>query len=162
MRLDKGGDYMTVDRFASLLEELSNSIHFPLRPDGNNSCLLRMPGGLQVQLEMYKKNDSFLIGADLGNVPVGRYRENLFKEALRANYLPPPRYGIFAYTQQKDSLILFSLLPLEDLTGEKIAAHLMPFTQKALQWQLAIKRGEIPEIEDTSKPAASMGRLFGL
>ncbi len=152
---------MVVDMLASLLEELSNIVHFPLRPDSNNSCLLRMPTGLQVQLEIYKGSD-FLIGADLGNVPVGRYREDLFKEALKANYLPPPRYGIFAYTQQKDSLILFSLLPLEDLTGEKIAAHLLPFTQKALQWQQAIRRGDIPVIEEASQSAAPLGRLFGL
>lgn len=152
---------MVVELFASLLEELSKIMHYQLHVDHNNSCMLHLPTGLDIQLEIHRHGTHFIIGTDLGNIPVGKYRENLFREALRANGFPPPQYGTFAYSKQKDSLILFSLLVLKDLTGQRIADHLIPFMEKAVTWQTAIKRGDVPVVS-LEKTSGSAARPFGM
>lgn len=152
---------MVVELFASLLEELSKVIHYKLHVDSNNSCLIRMPNGLNVQMEIHRKGTHFIIGSDIGNVPVGRYRENFFKEALRSNGLPPPNPGIFAYSKTKDQLILFLMLPLHDLTGQKIADKLKPFVEKAFIWHTALSKGDTPVVE-TGNVTSVQRNPFGM
>lgn len=152
---------MVTDLLGTLLEELGKAIHNPnLRPDANNSCLLKYKGDLQVQIELERGGNHLTVGCDLGQIPAGRYREDVFAEALKANGMPHPRYGIFAYSKQTDHLLLFELLPLKELTGSKIADFLTHFLQKARTWKESIKKGEVPVVATayTSKPLG----LFGL
>lgn len=153
---------MVTDAFGSLLQELGVLIKLPhLKPDEHESCLIRFEGDLLVQLEVHKSGASLLIGTDLGSVPVGAYRENLFCEALKSNGLPFPRYGMFAYSKQADHLILFDMLPLENLNGAKIAEFLAPFLEKAKLWKAAISKTELPASTSFSG-ATGGGGIFGL
>lgn len=152
---------MVTDLFGALLEELGVSLKLPtLHPDSNNSCLIKFKNGVEVQIEMDKSGRHLIIGSDLGSVPIGKYRENLFREALKANDLPPPIHGILSYSEKTDHLVMFRKLPLADLNGDKIAAAITPFTEKALIWQEALKHNDIPAINQMS--AAQGGGMFGL
>jgi hypothetical protein len=154
---------MVVDAYTALLEELGKSLGgIELTSDKNNTCLIHLKDGIEVQIELDHKGDSLLIGSDLGEVPVGRYRENLFREALKANGLPSPIYGILAFSQRIDHLILYTMLPLKDLNGEKISAFLTPFALKAKVWKDAIERGEVPVVQSAASGPAPPAGIFGL
>lgn len=152
---------MVKDLYGSLLEELGRALQITdLHPDRNNSCLIRLKNGLQLQVEIHPKTESLLLGCDLGDLPPGRFRVDLFREALRANGLPYPQHGILAYSQKSDHLILFEFLPLKDLTGDKIADEVTPFAEKALLWKNGIANNEVPVVTFAgARP--SMG-MFGL
>lgn len=156
---------MVMDLFESLLQELGEIMKIQdLRPDEHNTCLIRFKdGGLEVQIEPFQKGEFLLIGCTIGVIPPGRYRENVFREALKANGLPPPRHGVFAYIAQSDRLVLFSLLSLRELNGEKIASFLTPFMEKARSWKQQIERGDVPIAETVvSGRISGPGGLFGI
>lgn len=153
---------MVTDLFGAILQELSHSLKIEnLSPDSNNSCLLRLESGLIIQLELDRRGEFLILGADLGTTPPGKYRENLFKEALKANDLPHPNHGILCYSKKSDHLVLYEKIHLKDLNGEKIAAEITPFAEKAFTWSEALMRNEIPAVNQaftSHKP----GGMFGL
>ena len=154
---------MVMDLFESLLQEFSKAVDIPnLKPDGNNSCLIALPKGPKIQLDIDPTNEFLIIGSEIGFIPAGRYRENIFKEALRANSLPAPRYGDFAFSQKKDTLVLTAKIFLRDLTGEKIASHYTPFAEKAQHWWEAIQKGEVPSITGAFSTRKGGTGMFGL
>ena len=135
---------MVKEQFATILDELGRILHIRLAPDSHGACQIKQTSGLRVHIEPDSTGEKIMFVADLGTPPVGRYRENLFREALKANGLPMPRQGIFSYSKKKDSLVLFDWLLLNDLSGQKVADFLTPFIQKAELWRQAIPKGEIP------------------
>lgn len=154
---------MISDLFTSLLDELSIPMKIKdLKPDSNNSCLIKFKTGVEIQLELDTSEEFLLIGTSFGPLRPGRYRENIFREALKANGMPAPRYGIFAYSKKADNLIMFDKLHLKDLTGMKIFDHIKPFTEKALVWKEALARGDIPSILSSSYASSSSGGIFGI
>ena len=73
---------MVTDLLGTLLQELGKSLEIAeLSPDENNSCLIELKNGQQIQLELDRSGQFFVIGADIGMVPPGKYRENLFRQA---------------------------------------------------------------------------------
>lgn len=155
---------MVADLFESLLQEIGKEYHLTLKADQNNSCLFNLPNGLSIQMEIDPKNEFYIIGSDLGEVPIGKYRENLFLAALKTNAFPPPQIGAFAYSRQKNHLVLHAMIPLPEITGEKILNILRPFLEKAWVWKSAITNGEIPEVipPTSGHYTPSSGGIFGL
>lgn len=150
---------MVKEIFHTLLDELGHVMQIPdLHPDRHHSCLIRLPNGLGLQIEIDSQMQFLTIGCDLGSVPTGRYRENVFREALKANGLPTPHHGILAYSTKSDHLVLFSQLHVKELSGQKIADEIAPFSEKALLWKSALEHGEVPT---TSSIHTSSG-MFGL
>lgn len=155
---------MVMDLFESLLEEFSKTAEIPdLKPDSNNSCLIVMPNeGPKIQMEIDSTGNYFVMGTGLGFLPMGRYREMIFKEALRANGLPYPRVGDFAFSKKTENLIMFAKLPVKDLNGTKIASTFSAFVEKATHWQDAISRGEVPSINGAFSTRKGGAGMFGL
>ncbi len=154
---------MVLDLFDSLLKELGKALEIEdLHLDDTKTCLVKFPNGLEVYIEPYEKGEDMLIMCQLGQVPPGRYREDMFREALKANGMYYPRYGTFAYSDQSDRLVLFDLLPLTDLTGDKIATFLVPFMEKAFTWKETIEKGEVPVFTTTTAATSPMGLFGGL
>lgn len=157
-----GAIAMVSDLFGTLLQELSILLKIPdLHADANNSCLIKFKDETLVQIEIDHSGEFLIVGSDLGAVPTGRYRENLFAEALKANGLQHPRYGTFAYSKQSDRLVIFEMLRLKELTGMKVAEFLTPFLVKAKLWNEAISKGDIPIVSATS-PSGRTAGMFGL
>lgn len=154
---------MVTDMFGTLLQELSTLIEATdLHPDRNNTCLVRLKSGLEIQLEIDRSGNFLVLGADLGTVHPGKYRENLFREALKANGLPYPLHGILAYSRKSDHLVLFEKLNIKDLNGEKIAAEIIPFSEKALVWKNAVAQNDIPIINQAYSSVTRSAGMFGL
>jgi len=154
---------MVHDIFDSVLQELGDTLEIEdLHLDDTGTCLIKFDTELEVYIEPYARDDFMLISTDLGEVPGGRYREDVFREALKSNGLPIPRYGTFAFSEQSDHLVLFGLLSLRELNGEKIATFLHPFMDKALVWKEAIAGGDIPVADTMTTSHAGPAGMFGL
>lgn len=151
---------MVTDIFDSLLQELGKILKISLHPGKRNSCLIKLKEGIHVQIELDNAGEFLILGSDLGPIPPGKYRENLFKEALRSNGMPAPRNGVLSYSKQADHLFIFEKLPLKNLTGSRIADQLAAMTPKAIIWKDALAKSEIPAIPSTG--FRSGGGLFGL
>jgi hypothetical protein len=154
---------MVKDVFATILEELGSIFKLRLTPDRNNACLVRFKTGLNLHMEFDGAQEKIVIVSELGTPPLGRYRENLFREALKSNGLPPPKNGVFAYSKKNDSLVLYSTIAIADLSGQKLADFLLPFMQKADLWRASIVNNEVPSfLGNELSFGSSGGGIFGL
>ncbi len=154
---------MVMDLLNTILKDLEKHIQIEdLHADENASCLINFEDGVSIQIELDPGGDYICIGAKLGEVPAGRYRQTLFKEALKANGLPPPRIGTFAYSEKSKALIYFDYLWAKEMTGQKLYEFILLFKGRAALWKGAIAKGEIPQLDlMTSKGARPKG-MFGL
>jgi len=155
---------MVTDLFGLLLNDMGALLEIKdLHPDANNSCIVRFPSGVQIQLELDKSQEKLIFGCDIGEVPAGRYRANIFREALRSNGLPYPNShrGIFAFSKKADHLILFRTVLMKDLNAEKLVEELKPFEEKAAYWQETVMQGGTPVVGHGSQVMQS-GGMFGM
>lgn len=154
---------MVMELFESLLHEVSEELGIPdLKPDRNNACLIKLPNnGPKIQIEL-DANNFLIMGTELGFLPAGRYRETVFREALKANGLPHPHVGEFSYSKKTENLCLMTKMPTKNLTGSKIATAFGQLADKAAIWKEAIEKGEVPSILSTYSSRASGTGMFGL
>ena len=129
-----------MDAFQKLLWDLGEHIHLPLHVDKHNACSLLLDDLLEIQLQMDSYDEHLILWAYLHDVPPGRYRENVLKEALKFNSLKNSP-GTLAFYEKKNLLILQNFLPIEMLSGEKLVKQLEVFIEKADEWRLAIEDG---------------------
>lgn len=156
---------MVQDLFVSIIDDLGKLINIPLKVDKNNACVIKYPNDLNIQIEYDATSARILFAAELGELPPGRFREDLFREALKANGLPAPRIGIFAYSKKIDNLVLYDKMQLENTSAQHVAEFLQPFFQKAELWKTCIARNEIPSFtsnELSFGASTSKGGMFGL
>ena len=131
-----------MDRFQELLWDLGALIEVPLHIDKNHACRLLLDETLPIQMELSEERGELLIGAFLGEIPPGRFRENVLKESLKVNGAAHP-FGTFAYIDKINTLVLHTFLPAETVSGETLAAFLEGFIAEAKTWQEAISSGQL-------------------
>ncbi|MCB1116766.1 MAG: CesT family type III secretion system chaperone [Chlamydiia bacterium] len=129
-----------MDKFQELLWDLGELIELPLHVDKNHACNLLLDEKLEVQMQMDQHEENLLICAFLADVPPGRFRENVMKDALKVNADYHP-FGTLAFYEKKNLLILQQHLPVEKLNGEKLSQVLEQFLEEAIEWQQAINSG---------------------
>lgn len=153
---------MIADKFSLLLEDLSKYLSLNLRPDENNSCLINIKDKVEVQIELDPSETFLIIGAVLGELPPGKFREDSLLSALKANARPYPILGIFAYSKKANSLVLFEKLELEVFNTENILSLLTPFIKKAVTWKDALEKGNsAPLNEEDYLSQAKQSDFFG-
>ena len=152
---------MIEGEIGSILEELGRELGLPnLGPDEHGTCLIRLKNGVKVQIEMLKASDYVLIATDLGEIPPGRYRTDLFEAALGFNVSDEGGIGTFGFSKRTNHMILFERLYIKGLKGINVADTINPLSEKAKVWSEALQRGEIPRLEaKTSTPSRG---IFGL
>lgn len=154
---------MVMDLLNTILKDLEKYIQIEdLHTDENASCQINFGEGLSVQIELDPAGEFICVGAALGEVPTGRYRQTLFKEALKANGLPPPRNGTFAFSEKSKSLVYFEYLWAKEMTGQKLFTFLTNFKEKALLWKGSIARGEVPQLSQMMPKGTRPKGMFGL
>src|SRR5579872_2904597 len=106
------------DPFNELLHSLGKLLGLSLQADKNNACALQIKKGIIIQLQPDVAMEKVLIASKIVEVPPGKFRENVLKEALKANGFPDPRVGTFSFLPNNNTLILFQQYPIDILTGE--------------------------------------------
>jgi hypothetical protein len=133
-----------VDKFAILIDELGTLIQVPLQLDHRRHCALSINGELHIQMSEEETKETLLIATFIGEVPPGKFREILFKEALKENNLFP-RVGTFSYSERNNQLAFVSSLPFAGLHGNALTDFLETFIEKALSWKTGLATGQLPQ-----------------
>ncbi len=126
------------DRFAELLHELGKVLGLALYPDHRNACKIVIQGHAALQIQVERNDEDLFILALLPEVPPGRYRQDVLKEALKENRTSA---GTLAFLAAQNRLVLFQHLRLEHATGETLAATLFALHERALAWSKALQEG---------------------
>jgi hypothetical protein len=128
------------DPFEALLQELSAELGIALHPDRKGACKLKINETFHVQLECDAHQENLLVAAFICDVPPGKYRENILRDALKANW-PFPKNGTLAYSDRNNKLVLFSYFRLANVNGKKLAEFLTVFLDKANNWGIGVETG---------------------
>lgn len=138
-----------MSRFETLLEELGAVFELKLHTDRKGACSIQVRPNLVVQLQPDPSQEALWIFTLVAETPAGKFREEIFKEALKANGLAGPRPGVFGYLQNTNQLTLSQKYPFDILNGERLSGLLGAFLELAEKWQEAIQQGR------TSPPGAA-------
>ncbi len=129
-----------MDYFSALLYDLGREFGEALYPDSNGICKLAYQGILHIQLEYFDQKKQILVASFLCEVPPGKYREMLFKEALKAND-KFPRIGTLAYSERNNQFTLFAFLSTLQLNATLLSRFIEQFFAKALAWKESVEKG---------------------
>ncbi len=152
---------MIASPFEIILEMFSPFFHIRLKPDHNQTCLIKMKSGLSVQIEL-DRYGSVLIGCRLGPLPVGSYRTLLLQQALKSNASTPLASGTFGFCLKSGYLTLFLVLNPDTLNTESIAAFMPPFLEKGELWHNALTQQVVPQVMQESKPTNRQNNIFNM
>ncbi len=128
------------DPFEALLQELGAELGITLHPDRKGACKLKINETFHVQLESDGHQENLLVAAFVCDVPPGKYRENILRDALKANW-PFPQNGTLAYSDRNNKLVLFSYFRIANVNGKKLAEFLTVFLDKANNWRIGVETG---------------------
>ncbi len=143
--------------FEELLEQLSKVFHLKLHIDRSNACSIQLHGNLVIQLQPDMTREHLWIFTKLIEIPPGKFRENVLKEALKSNGLPDPRAAVLAYMAATNHLVLFQKYPIAILTGERLAGLIGSFVETADSWKSAIAAGQSAPPSSEKKPSNPFG-----
>lgn len=130
-----------MDPFAQLLNDLSLLLDTHLSPDKRGACKLNIEDTLHVQLEPDATREKLLFFCFLSEVPPGKFRENVLRDALKAN-ADPSTPGTLGFSERNNQLVLFANLNFSSLTARKALDFLHLFMTKAQAWKQAIATGQ--------------------
>ncbi len=133
------------DRFEELLKELGVQLGISLHPDHKGACKLVFNDTLHVQLECDAHQENLLLATFICDIPPGKFRENILKDALKANS-PFPKNGTLSYSERNNKLTLFTSIRFGTLTGHKLAEILSLFVDKANQWRSGVETGHTAQL----------------
>lgn len=148
-----------MDRFEEALKALGVEWDLPLHPDHNRACLLRMGESCSLQIEYNKSQESLLVAAFIAETPPGKFRENLFKTALKLNH-QAPQTARLSYSDKNNQLALYQQIPLENLSGKALSDLLNQFTEKVVAWKRGVDTGDLAALFSSSSKGTP--GIFGL
>ncbi len=151
---------MVSSQFESILKDFEPFFKCRLQADQNESCLVRMGHGISLQMEL-NRYGFLLIGCRIGELPRGRFQDDVIKEALKANEFYPPFTGIFGISRKSNNLFLYLLVDPLKLDQDKISNLLNPFIAKAKLWSDSINQGNIPALGAATSPQPAVAPPFG-
>lgn len=130
-----------IDQFHELINALGQYLKIPLKPDKRGACKLSFNNLFHIQLDYDPSKERILMASFVCDIPPGKLRENVFRDALKINH-PFPEAGIFGYCERTNKLSLFTYIPLSGLTASKLASTLSSFIEKANKWREAVGMGQ--------------------
>jgi hypothetical protein len=145
-----------ISKFEEILVELGKIFQLPLHIDHFHACTLQVHETMKIQLQLDMSQENLWIFSKLIEVPPGKFRENVFREALKANALPDPRIAILGYLSTTNHLALFQKYPLAILDGERLSGLIGSFLEMGQSWIQAITAGQ-PAPRSLSTPSNPFG-----
>lgn len=131
-----------INQFEELLHDLGKVFHLELHIDRHNACSIQVHPHFVIQLQLDISQENLWIFSKLIDTPPGKFRENILKEALKANALPDPRVGVLSYLAATNQLVIFQKYPLQILNGERLSGFLGAFMEMGESWREAIASGQ--------------------
>lgn len=128
------------DPFDDLMQQVGQLIGLSLRPSSKSAYAIAM-GELTVQLQLDPSQEFLWFGSHLAELPPGPFRENVLRDALKANAMADPMTGTLSYYPPKNHLFFSYQIPFRVVTPPRAASLLSRFIEIAQKWQQAVKRG---------------------
>lgn len=140
--------------FADLIEELGDLLDRDFKAELNHSCRLLINEKIYVQLEAESTGEFILATSEISELPPGRFRENILKDALKSNSLHEFNPSILAYLGKTNKLILFQYIPAHAITASLLQQHLSRLVARAERWKKAIDAGRTSPDDPLEMPRA--------
>ncbi len=148
--------------FFDLIHELGEFLGEELKADPNQSITLGINETLKVQIELDPTGEKILLSSMITELPPGKFRENILKDGLKANFLAEDKIGILSYLEKENTLVLFHYLESHAITKEILHGALMLFIERATKWLSAIEAGRSsPEMGEIPEGTEKKGAMFG-
>lgn len=126
--------------FKEILTQLGIDLDLFLTPDDDRITSIQIDEKLLMQIELDESEQNILIGSFICDIPPGKFRENVFRNTLKANG-QIPLSSTFAFNEPSSKLVLFQYLSLEKATMALLKKNLESFIEKAMNWKEAIESG---------------------
>jgi hypothetical protein len=127
-----------------VLRVLEEALDTDLHIDGNQACKILLNDKISIQLELDKSGQYLLLGSQIIELPPGKFRENVLKAAMKANYGREKGFGSLAYLPKSAQLCIFEFIPLNFLAESQIFDLFAQFSSKALLWKENLENSQIP------------------
>ncbi len=138
--------------FADLIHELGELVGENFQAYQNRLIRFRINDHLHVQVETDLMNEFVMIICMVSEIPPGRFRENVLRDALKANYLLDKHRSILSYDEKGNQLVLSDQLRAHALTAEMLLKEISKLVKRAELWRQSIDNGhsspgrdEVPE-----------------
>jgi hypothetical protein len=128
-------------QFLDILYNLSHELGLTLYPDSNDACKLHLSNQHYVQLEMDRAEEHINAVCKIIEIPLGKFKENVLKHALVANYNLTPFEPCLSYVQKNNTLTLYQKIPLKHLNPSQLVDSIVKMGLKAQDWKQAIESG---------------------
>jgi len=129
----------------AILKVLSESLDTDLYIDEHGACKITLNDKIAIQLELDSSEHYLIMGSMLYEIPPGKFRENVLKEALKANNGSHKGIGTLAFVPKSATLALFEFFPLPQIRDEKIFEYFVAFATKGSYWKETLSNGQIPQ-----------------
>ncbi len=127
--------------FEELIENLGKALGIALKVDRKGHCILLVEEKIKIQIEKEQRGEGYLLGAMLGSLPPGKYREEVLKNSLKENHFYP-KVGSLAYNVHNDQLVLFHFVKEKHVSANAFSEIFSSFAAKALSWKQALEKNE--------------------
>ncbi len=149
--------------FHDLVHELGELMDIELKVDLNQACRIEINQSIKVQLELDSPGETILLMTLITELPPGKFRENILKDGLKANFLAEEKEGVLSYVERENSLVLCHTLYTHSITANILFDHLLLFVDRAKKWHDAIEGGRTaPALGEIPEETQKKGSIFGL
>lgn len=132
--------------FEELIQQLGTTLGIPLHIDSHGACRLNINEKMPVQIEADSRGENLMIVAFIGQLNPGKFREEVLKEALKANahFINTGNSGgILGFSAHHNQLSCHTYVPAKEANVEKLLSSLTYLTEYALSWVEALQNGQI-------------------
>jgi len=127
--------------FLDILYHLSHETGLKLYPDANDACKLHLSNQFYVQLEMDRSEEHLHAVCKIIEIPLGKFKENVLKHALVANYNLDPFESCLSYIQKTNTLALYQKISVKPFNPTQLVDIIVRLGLKAQEWKQAIESG---------------------
>lgn len=136
-----------MDPFEDLIDAFGKKLDLILKPDSLRSVRLRILDDFFMQIEQDSSLKNILFGCELGEVPIGSYRNNIFLQAMTINGLGTEPKGTLAFSKKNETLVLFQFFPIKNIQADELYLYFRLFIEHAKIWINSLRKGVVPQLE---------------
>ena len=117
--------------YKDLIADLSEKLGIDIYPDLNNVVTLKIEKRVKIHIETDSIEEFLILGAFIEELPPGKFRENILKNALKANYLVNKKPEILSYLGRENTLILHRKFIVGSLNVDELILQIKNITARA-------------------------------
>lgn len=148
-------------KYNDLIFDLSNRLNRKLKPDKNNCVTLLIEQKVTVQIETDRNEEFLIIGAFIAELPPGKFREHILRDALKANSLYKNTSQVLSYMKNENHLIIHKKMLLEAISSDNLFKEIKNISSRAKKWLESLDNGRsCPDDEMPAKTTSSDKSIF--